>query len=42
MPIGVGLLLRLLKTADEPLLGAEGVAALLMVGTIAGILLALF
>jgi K(+)-stimulated pyrophosphate-energized sodium pump len=42
MPIGVGLLLRLLKTADDPLLGAEGVAALLMVGTIAGILVALF
>jgi K(+)-stimulated pyrophosphate-energized sodium pump len=42
MPIGVGLLLRALKTGDDPLLGAEGVAALLMVGTIAGILLALF
>ena len=42
MPIVVGLLLRLLKTADDPLLGAEGVAALLMVGTIAGILMALF
>jgi K(+)-stimulated pyrophosphate-energized sodium pump len=42
MPIVVGLLLRVLKTADDPLLGAEGVAALLMVGTIAGILMALF
>jgi K(+)-stimulated pyrophosphate-energized sodium pump len=42
MPIGVGLLLRALKTPDDPLLGAEGVAALLMVGTIAGILMALF
>src|SRR4051812_25218485 len=42
MPIGVGLALRLLKTSDDPLLGAEGVAALLMVGTIAGILMALF
>jgi K(+)-stimulated pyrophosphate-energized sodium pump len=42
MPIGVGLVLRALKTADDPLLGAEGVAALLMVGTIAGILVALF
>jgi len=42
MPIGVGLLLRALKPADDPLLAAEGVAALLMVGTIAGILLALF
>jgi K(+)-stimulated pyrophosphate-energized sodium pump len=42
MPIAVGLVLRLLKTSDDPLLGAEGVAALLMVGTIAGILLALF
>jgi K(+)-stimulated pyrophosphate-energized sodium pump len=42
MPIGVGLLLRALKTSDDPLLGAEGVAALLMVGTIAGILVALF
>jgi K(+)-stimulated pyrophosphate-energized sodium pump len=42
MPIGVGLLLKSLKTADDPLLGAEGVAALLMVGTIAGVLLALF
>jgi K(+)-stimulated pyrophosphate-energized sodium pump len=42
MPIGVGLLLRALKPADDPLLAAEGVAALLMVGTIAGILMALF
>jgi K(+)-stimulated pyrophosphate-energized sodium pump len=42
MPIGVGLLLRALKTPDDPLLAAEGVAALLMVGTIAGILMALF
>jgi len=42
MPIAVGLLLRFLKTSDDPLLGAEGVAALLMVGTICGILVALF
>jgi K(+)-stimulated pyrophosphate-energized sodium pump len=42
MPIGVGLLLRALKTPEDPLLAAEGVAALLMVGTIAGILMALF
>jgi len=42
MPIAVGLALKLLKTDDDPLLAAEGVAALLMVGTIAGILLALF
>jgi len=42
MPIAVGLSLRALKTADDPLLGAEGVAAFLMVGTIAGILVALF
>jgi Na+/H+-translocating membrane pyrophosphatase len=42
MPIGVGLFLRALKTADDPLLGAEGVAALLMVGTITGVLVALF
>jgi len=42
MPIGVGLFLRALRTEEDPLLGAEGVAALLMVGTICGILMALF
>ena len=42
MPIVVGLLLKFLKTEADPLLAAEGVAALLMVGTIAGILVALF
>jgi K(+)-stimulated pyrophosphate-energized sodium pump len=41
MPIAVGLFLRLIK-GDDALLGAEGVAGLLMVGTIAGILMALF
>jgi len=42
VPIGAGLLLRLFKTAEDPLIGTEGVAALLMVGTIGGILMALF
>ncbi|HEY3594837.1 MAG TPA: sodium/proton-translocating pyrophosphatase, partial [Polyangiaceae bacterium] len=42
MPICVGLILRTMRTADDPLLGAEAVAALLMVGTIAGVLVALF
>jgi K(+)-stimulated pyrophosphate-energized sodium pump len=41
MPIAVGVLLKLLRTDADPLLGAEGVTAFLMVGTIAGILLAL-
>ncbi len=43
MPIGTGVVLKLLfKGSDDPLLAAEAVAALLMVGTIAGILMALF
>jgi K(+)-stimulated pyrophosphate-energized sodium pump len=42
MPVVVGILLKLLKTPEDPLIGAEGVAAMLMVGTICGILMALF
>ena len=39
-PVGAGLLFKLAATADDPLLGAEAVAAALMSGTIAGVLLA--
>jgi K(+)-stimulated pyrophosphate-energized sodium pump len=42
MPVVVGILLKMLKTPEDPLIGAEGVAAMLMVGTICGILMALF
>jgi H(+)-translocating pyrophosphatase len=42
-PIGLGLLFKWLFVTDsEPLISAEAVAAMLMVGTIAGILVALF
>jgi K(+)-stimulated pyrophosphate-energized sodium pump len=41
MPVAVGLLLKQLRTEQDPLLGAEAITAFLMVGTIAGILLAL-
>jgi K(+)-stimulated pyrophosphate-energized sodium pump len=42
MPIAVGLVFRLLITDADPTIAAEAVASLLMVGTIAGILMALF
>jgi K(+)-stimulated pyrophosphate-energized sodium pump len=43
MPIGVGVLFKIfLRTDQDPLLAAESVTAFLMVGTIAGILMALF
>jgi H(+)-translocating pyrophosphatase len=42
MPVGVGLIFRVFITKDDPLIAAEAVAALLMVGTIVGILTALF
>ena len=42
-PIGLGLLFKwLFVSPDDPLISAQAVAALLMVGTIAGILVALF
>ncbi|MFH1330083.1 MAG: sodium-translocating pyrophosphatase [Actinomycetota bacterium] len=42
-PIGLGLLFKwLFVTPDDPLISAEAVAAMLMVGTITGILVALF
>jgi K(+)-stimulated pyrophosphate-energized sodium pump len=40
-PVAVGVAFRLLVTGADPTLGAEAVAAELMVGTIAGVLLAL-
>jgi H(+)-translocating pyrophosphatase len=42
MPIAVGLLFRIFITAGDKTIAAESVAALLMVGTIAGILMATF
>jgi K(+)-stimulated pyrophosphate-energized sodium pump len=42
MPIAVGLVFRLFITNADPTIAAEAVAAFLMVGTIAGILMALF
>ena len=42
MPIAVGLAFRLFITPEDPTIAAEAVASLLMVGTIAGILMALF
>jgi K(+)-stimulated pyrophosphate-energized sodium pump len=42
MPIAVGLVFRIFITPADPLIAAEAVAALLMVGTIAGILMATF
>jgi K(+)-stimulated pyrophosphate-energized sodium pump len=42
MPIVVGLVFKIFKTPEDPFIAAEAVGALLMVGTIAGILMALF
>jgi len=42
MPIGVGLTFRVFITPEDRLIAAESVAALLMVGTICGIITALF
>ncbi|MFH1143061.1 MAG: sodium-translocating pyrophosphatase, partial [Candidatus Eisenbacteria bacterium] len=42
MPVGVGLAFRAFITPEDPLISAEAVAALLMVGTIVGIITALF
>ena len=42
VPIAVGLLFRSLNTPENPTLAAEAVAGLLMVGTISGILFAIF
>jgi K(+)-stimulated pyrophosphate-energized sodium pump len=42
MPIAVGVVFKLFKTPQDPTIAAEAVASLLMVGTIAGILMALF
>ena len=42
MPISVGLLFKVFITETDKLISAEAVAALLMVGTICGILMALF
>ena len=39
-PVGIGVAFRWLSTAEDPLLGAEAVGAVLMSGTIAGVLLA--
>ncbi len=41
-PITVGLIFKIFITKDQPLIAAEAVAGLLMVGTITGILTALF
>jgi K(+)-stimulated pyrophosphate-energized sodium pump len=41
-PIAVGLVFKVFITAEAPLVAAEAVAGLLMVGTICGILMALF
>jgi H(+)-translocating pyrophosphatase len=41
-PIAVGLIFKVFITASNPLVSAEAVAGLLMVGTIVGILMALF
>jgi len=42
MPIAVGVLFRVFITESDPMIAAESVAALLMVGTITGILMATF
>ncbi|HDS30075.1 MAG TPA: sodium-translocating pyrophosphatase, partial [Firmicutes bacterium] len=42
MPVVVGVLFRIFITSKDPMIAAESVAALLMVGTIAGILMATF
>jgi K(+)-stimulated pyrophosphate-energized sodium pump len=40
VPVGVGFVFRFFATAADPTIGAECVAAVLMVGTIVGVLLA--
>jgi K(+)-stimulated pyrophosphate-energized sodium pump len=40
VPVGVGFVFRYFATAADPTIGAESVAAVLMVGTIVGVLLA--
>jgi K(+)-stimulated pyrophosphate-energized sodium pump len=42
MPVAVGIIFRVFITEGDKLIAAEAVAALLMVGTIVGILMALF
>jgi K(+)-stimulated pyrophosphate-energized sodium pump len=42
VPVGVGFIFRLFAPSDNPTLAAEAVAGLLMVGTISGILFAIF
>jgi len=42
VPVGVGFIFRFFATTADPTLGAEAVAGLLMVGTISGILWAIF
>ena len=42
MPVAVGIVFRIFINGDNKLIAAEAVAGLLMVGTIAGILMALF
>ncbi len=42
MPVAVGVVFRIFIRPDDPLISAEAVAGLLMVGTIGGILVALF
>src|SRR4029450_4828178 len=42
MPIAVGLIFKMFKTEADPFIAAESVGALLMVGTITGILMATF
>jgi K(+)-stimulated pyrophosphate-energized sodium pump len=40
VPVAVGFIFRYFATAADPTIGAEAVAAVLMVGTISGVLLA--
>ncbi len=42
VPVAVGYLFHFLATPSDPTIGAESVAAILMVGTIAGVLMAIF
>jgi len=42
VPVAVGFIFKFFATAEDPTIGAESVAAVLMVGTIAGILMATF
>lgn len=42
MPVAVGIIFRIFIRPEDPLISAEAVAGLLMVGTIGGILVALF